>query len=256
MVQAAILVCETRTPEREQAVNVGRAERALSVAGGVLIAIDGIRRINPIGVLLGGLGAALIYRGVSGRCPLYERLHVNTRRSHGPVRPSDFYEKGVHVSESVTIQRPAQSIYDLWRGVENLPVLMTHLRSVTALDDRRSHWVANAPAGFAVEWDAEIIVDEPGQRIAWRSLEGADVDSRGTVQFVDLGQGRGTEVRVTLEYIPPAGRLGAGIARLFGEDPQTQIRDDLARLKLAMEGGGAAECRRDPALPLTPKARG
>lgn len=244
MVQAT--TSDERGAQGRATVNVGQAERVLSVVGGGLLAIDGLRRLNPLAVLLTGLGAALIYRGVSGRCPLYQQLRMSTRRGSSP---EDYFRSGLHVVEATTIRRPAREIYDLWRPLENLPLIMRHLRSVSAIDDRRSHWVADAPAGFEVEWDAEIIVDEPGRRISWRSLEGADVASSGTVEFLDRGAEVGTEVRVTLEYIPPAGKLGAAVARLMGEDPQTQIREDLGRLKQALESGSGLTQGAPPSTP-------
>jgi uncharacterized membrane protein len=101
----------------------------------------------------------------------------------------------------------------------------------------RSHWVAKGPAGTSVEWDAEITEDRPGERIAWRSVEGADVENSGAVSFEAAPGGRGTIVRVELEYNPPGGFLGAGLARLFGEEPGQQVDADLRRFKQVMETG-------------------
>jgi uncharacterized membrane protein len=116
---------------------------------------------------------------------------------------------------------------------------MRHLEAVTVLDGNRSHWVAKAPAiaGGKVEWDAEIINDEPNALIAWRSLANADVDNTGSVRFVPAPSERGTEVKVVIDYIPPAGRLGSWVAKLFGEEPQQQIQEDLRRFKRLMETG-------------------
>ena len=119
---------------------------------------------------------------------------------------------------------------------------MSHLKEVRVLDEKRSHWVACGPAGYTVEWDAEIINDEPNALIAWRSLEGSDVDHAGSVRFVPAPGGagdRGTEVKVVMDYIPPAGRLGALIAKLFGEEPQQQIQEDLRKFKRIMETGNS-----------------
>jgi uncharacterized membrane protein len=105
------------------------------------------------------------------------------------------------------------------------------------IDDRRSHWKARGPAGKTVEWDAEIIDDRPNERIAWRSLEGADVENSGVVRFVKAPGGRGTEVHVEIRYSPPGGVLGAWLAKLFGEEPGQQVEDDLRALKQIMETG-------------------
>jgi uncharacterized membrane protein len=145
--------------------------------------------------------------------------------------------RALHVERAFTIQRSPEELYSYWRKLENLPRFMKHLERVEVLDERRSHWVARGPAGTHVEWDAEILEDAPNQRITWRSLEGADVANDGTVRFQAAPGDRGTEVRVSLSYSPPAGKLGATVARLFGENPEQQVRDDLRRFKNLMEAG-------------------
>jgi uncharacterized membrane protein len=142
----------------------------------------------------------------------------------------------LHVIRSVTINRPRQEVYEFWRDLEHLPTFMIHLEAVTSSGNRRSHWVANAPTG-RVEWDAETIEDRPGEIIAWQSLDGSDVPNGGSVRFTDAPADRGTEVHVDLHYDPPAGRAGAIVATLFGEEPQQQLRDDLRRFKQVMETG-------------------
>lgn len=145
-------------------------------------------------------------------------------------------QRGIHVTKSITIGRPRDEVYRFWRDFTNLPVFMAHLESVEILDGR-SRWRAKAPAGMKVEWDAEILQDEPGEIIRWRSLAGAEVPNQGTVKFVDAPGGRGTIVRVELVYDPPAGILGAAVAKLFGEEPEQQIEGDLRRLKQVLETG-------------------
>ena len=124
---------------------------------------------------------------------------------------------------------------------------MNHLESVRVIDTRRSHWVAKAPAGTTVEWDAEIIADKPNEMIAWRSLEGAEVDNSGSVHFERASGSRGTVVRVEMHYRPPAGVLGAKIAKLFGEEPEEQVAADLLRFKQVMETGEIARTEGQPA---------
>jgi uncharacterized membrane protein len=114
---------------------------------------------------------------------------------------------------------------------------MRHLVSVTATTDRRSRWIAKAPAGTTVEWTAEIVEDRAGESISWRSLAGSDIANEGSVRFAKAPADRGTEVRVELSYDAPAGSAGALIAKLFGEEPQQQLRDDLRRFKQVMETG-------------------
>jgi uncharacterized membrane protein len=143
----------------------------------------------------------------------------------------------LHFSKSITINRPRLDVYQLWRQLDRLPEFMIHLESVTLTGDRRSHWVAKAPAGRQVEWDAEITDDEAGELIAWRSLEHSDVPNGGSVRFTDAPADRGTELRVDLYYEPVGGKAGSAFAKLFGEEPSLQLRDDLRRFKQVMETG-------------------
>jgi Predicted integral membrane protein len=144
---------------------------------------------------------------------------------------------GIVRVKSITINRKPEEVYHFWRNFENLPRFMSHLESVHVIDERRSHWVAKAPAGMKVEWDAEITEDRPNELIAWRSLEGTDVENSGSVRFASAPGGRGTEVKVSILYNPPGGAIGAGIAKLFGEEPEQQIKGDLRRFKQVMETG-------------------
>ncbi|MDT5296371.1 MAG: hypothetical protein QOJ76_3251, partial [Acidobacteriota bacterium] len=146
-------------------------------------------------------------------------------------------ERGTKVEKSVIINRPAEELYRFWRNFENLPHFMNHLESVRVTGGDRSHWVAKAPAGTTVEWEAEIYNEKENELIAWRTLEGADVDSAGSVRFEKATGGRGTVVRVSLKYDPPGGKLGSLVARLFGENPDQQIDEDLGRFKQLMETG-------------------
>lgn len=149
--------------------------------------------------------------------------------------------------QAITINRPREEIYGFWRNFENLPRFMYHLESVRVLEDNRSHWVAKGPGGKTVEWDAEIVEETPNESISWRSLEGADVDNAGTVRFETAPGGRGTIIRVDLEYRPPAGRLGAMVAKLLGRSPEKQVKMDLLRLKQMMETGEIASTEGQPA---------
>ncbi|HEX2219131.1 MAG TPA: SRPBCC family protein [Gemmatimonadales bacterium] len=146
-------------------------------------------------------------------------------------------ERGIRVRKAITINRSPEEIYRFWRNFENLPVFMSHLESVRQLDDRRSYWKARAPLGATVEWTAELVEDRPNELIAWRSVEDADVTNSGRVRFTPAPRGRGTEVQVELSYEPPAGVIGATIAKLFGEEPSQQVDGDLRRFKQVMEVG-------------------
>lgn len=146
-------------------------------------------------------------------------------------------DRAVRIERVTTINKPVHEVYQFWRQFENFPKFMRHLESVETLGDRRSRWRAKAPAGMTVEWEAEILEDREDEWIAWRSLPGSTIENSGSVRFSPAPGARGTEVRVQLQYNPPAGTLGRGIAWLFGEEPDQQIHDDLHRFKQLMETG-------------------
>jgi uncharacterized membrane protein len=145
--------------------------------------------------------------------------------------------KAVKVEHSVTIAKPRAELFAFWRNFENLPRFMDHLVAVRVDSPMRSHWEAKAPAGQTVEWDAEIVNEVPDSIIAWKSVGNPDVANAGAVNFSDAPGGRGTVVRVTIDYEPPAGKVGAALAHLFTEEPDRQVREDLRRFKQLMETG-------------------
>jgi uncharacterized membrane protein len=153
----------------------------------------------------------------------------------------------VNVKRAVTIRKSREELYTFWRDFENLPRFMYHLEEVRVLGSGLSHWKAKAPAGTTVEWDAEVVEDRANERIAWRSLPDADVANWGSVEFRPAPGNRGTQVHVEIHYDPPGGKLGALIAKLFGEEPGEQVADDLRRLKQVMEVGEII--RSDASLP-------
>ena len=141
------------------------------------------------------------------------------------------------VGVTLTINRSREDLYEAWRNFTNLPRWMKHLKSVEVMGDRRSHWVASGPAGSTVEWNADISEDRPNEMIAWRSVEGSDVDHSGVVRFEPAPGNRGTMVTVEMRYAPPGGTLGSAVAAWFGEDPAQSIKMDLRRFKQVMETG-------------------
>ena len=215
----------------QRGVNVGEAERWASIFGGAALVAAGLKKGSVPGLAVSALGGGLLWRGLTGHCSVYGAMKVNTAGAAS---------KGLHVKKGVTINKPAEELYRFWRNFENLPQFMNHLEAVTVQDELHSHWVAKGPAGKSVEWDAEIINEVEGELISWRSLENADVENAGTVNFKAAPEGRGTEVTVTLQYLPPGGVVGAKLALLLGEEPSMQIEDDLTRFKRLMETGEIA----------------
>ncbi len=218
---------------RQRCQNVGSNERIVSGAAGAILAGLGLARRDLPGLLIAGVGGMLLARGATGRCQMYQALGINTTEEQ-PQKP-----RGVHVTQTFLVGKSPDQLYAFWRNFENLPSIMDHLKSVRVIDEQRSHWVAKAPriAGGEVEWDAEIVGDEPGKHLSWRSLPGATVEHRGIVEFTPALGDRGTAVKVVLDYQPPAGQLGRWVAKLFGEEPEQQIRDDLRNFKRMMEVG-------------------
>lgn len=145
--------------------------------------------------------------------------------------------QGIHAKASCIVNRSPDEVYRFWRSFQNLPRFMKHLEAVEDLGDGRSRWKAKGPAGTQVEWEATIIADVPGEVITWRSLENSDVDNAGAVRFEAAPGNRGTIVKVHIQYNPPAGVIGATVAKLFGEEPEQQLDDDLRRFKQVLEVG-------------------
>src|SRR5437870_4825721 len=192
-------------------INVGPQERLFSLLGGGVLAVYGLSRDTTNGLLLAGVGAALAYRGATGHCYCYEALGYSSADGQG--RSTVPARRAARVEECVTILRPREELFGFWRRLENLPRIMPHLISVKELDGNRSHWIAHGLTG-PVEWDAEIINERPNELIAWKSVEGAEVATAGSVQFGTAPGNRGTEVKVVMDYIPPAGKAGATVAWL------------------------------------------
>lgn len=226
-----------RLKKKSETTNVGEYERIASGVGGGILAAYGLYRLDLIGLGLAAVGGALLYRGTTGHCHAYDALGIDT--AHNGKTRSLVEKGGTRVEKQITINRPPKEIYEFWRNFENLPQIMNHLENVRVLDDRRSHWTAKAPLGTSVEWDAEMIEDRKNRFISWRSLKGADVNNAGSVTFAGTNNGRSTDLIVVLEFVPPGGSLGAAVARLFGENPEQQLDEDLQKFKQTIERGGS-----------------
>jgi uncharacterized membrane protein len=218
-----------------QVKNLELVERWASVLGGATLIAYGMKKRSAGRTMLAVLGGDLVYRGLSGQSGICAALGLHsTTLGRSASIP---YQTGIRVDKAVTINKSREELFAFWRNLENLPRFMKHLHSVTQIDDRRSHWVAGGPAGKIVEWDAEIINEETNELIGWRSLPGSQVKTAGSVHFKTAPDGRGTELKVELQYDPPGGLLGATFAKLWGEDPARQIGEDLRRFKQFMETG-------------------
>ena len=203
----------------------GDVGRWTSLIGGGAMVLLGLRQRSLRGALMAVAGGGLAYKAATSGGGVQEALGMN---------------QAIKVERTVTINKPQEELYRFWRKLDNLPHFMKHLKSVTVISDKRSHWVANAPLGASVEWDADIIEERENEFISWASVEGADVDNSGFVRFKPAPENRGTEVKVVIEYAPPGGVVASALAKLFGEEPEQQLGDELRRFKMLMEAGEIA----------------
>lgn len=215
----------------KQPTQMSDVERWASLIGGGAMVLTGLQQRSLRGALMALAGGGLVYHGATGQESLQESIGMN---------------KSITVEKTVTINKPAAELYQFWHNFENLPRFMKHLKHVKVYNETRSHWIASAPLGNSVEWDADIISDQENKLIAWASAENADVENSGFVRFQQATGGRGTEVKVVLEYNPPGGAVTATLAKLFGEEPEQQIGDDLNRFKQLMEAGEIATTEGQP----------
>ena len=197
----------------------------------------GVSRRTTTGWCLAASAAPLVYRGATGRWP----PGLAALGAPRDTREALSGPRGLYFRESVRLECPIEEVYGFWRRLENLPTFMENVISVSDLGGGRSHWVARGPADIPFEWRAEIINEIPNKLLAWKSLPGGDVVSAGSVTFEPARGDRGTQLTVTLQYAPPAGKVGSFVASLFGREPSQTIREDLRRLKQLLEAGEIAK---------------
>lgn len=215
--------------------NVGDRERTISLLAGAGSLLVGLRRGGTHGLLMSALGGYLAYRGVTGHCPAYSYFGMNTSR------PGDSLLSGrptsLHLTTGVTIERSPEELYQVWRDFTYLPTFMRYLNSVTPTGDSRTHWIADLPVAGQLEWDSEVVQDDPNERIAWRSVEDSDIEQRGEIRFQPAPGDRGTEVELDLHYAAPGGQLTKAAGSLINAVTEEVVREDLRRFKHLMESG-------------------
>lgn len=218
-------------------INLSNNERVIALVTGLgFFAVS--RRMKGIQrFALSALSGELIRQGITGHSFLFSLLGMNPAVETNKYAVSVPHEQGLRVEHSLTINRPVEDVYNFWRNFENLPQFMRHLKSVEILENGHSRWTARGPLNAPVSWEAEIINEVPNEVIGWRSLANSQIANAGSVRFSRVPGNRGTQVKVELEYIPPAGQVGAVIAGIFGERPEQQIQEDLNRFKQLMETG-------------------
>ena len=209
--------------------NVGNAERLMTLLAGAALLGYAWRSSSK---RLGLASAGLVLRGATEYCPAYAAMGVENTDARDALSGS----RGVHVRESIVINAPADELYRFWRQLERLPEVIPHLEKVEQLDPKRSRWTAKALDRMPIVWDAEIINEVPNETIGWKTVDGEKIQHAGSVTFKPALSGRGTEVRVHLQYAAPGGRAASWLAWLAGEDPAKMTHEGLRALKRRFEG--------------------
>jgi len=207
--------------------NMGTTERVISGVAAAGLAALALKKMSKTGRIAAGIaGGALAARAATGKCAM--KASVADLRNAKPVR----------VEKQTVINAPIEQVYEFWNNVENFPKFMTHLQTVVRMSESRSHWISDGPLGTKVEWDAETVKNVPNDVIAWRSVQG-DVEHTGSVRFKRVGPR--TRVKIRIEYTPPAGRVGAAVARIFGDDPRSQLNEYLKKAKAILDTNPSVE---------------
>lgn len=222
--------------------NVNSMERVVSVLGGGALALYGLRKGDLGGIALALLGGAVLQRGVTGHCQVYATLGVNTAEPGASASASHTAD----MRATATIRRPAAELYVMWREAENLPRFISFLEGVEVLSDTHARWRLHAPLGQEIAFEARIVEDVEGQRIAWRSEEGAMIAHTGEISFRPAPANRGTEVDLRLHFMPPGGRVGTAVLSLFDGAAEMKLRADLKRFKQLVETGEIATTEGQP----------
>lgn len=238
---------EHRETIDEHRVNISDIERGLSAICGMGLVALGLSRRKWTGSLFAMAGGGLLHRAISGYCPAFRMVGIDTSGTTRARQPNDtsrlgrrkvHTERATRMQHAIEINRPPHELYRFWRALDNLPRIMNHLDSVQVINDHLSHWVVKmGPGASGVEWDAEIINEVEDERIGWRSLENSDIDHAGSVEFKPTGNGQRTWLTVRMQYELPGGKLGSTMAAWLGGDPSNTLARDLQRFKEQMETG-------------------
>lgn len=238
MTPTTIQLVNNHTDEPQERINLNWPERYTSIVAGVKLSLSGFKKIfsSPLSsVLKIGAGGYLLNRGITGHCELYSRIGKMSKKA-----------VNVNIRTAFTVNKPRHEVYAFWRKLDNLPLFMNHLERVDVLDSQRSHWVLKLPTGVAkVSWDAEIVLDEPGEMIGWSSLPGSIIDNAGKVRFRDSLDEQGTLVDIVISYQPPAGGFGAGLAHILNPVFKNMVDNDVQNFKqfMDLENDASAEER-------------
>jgi uncharacterized membrane protein len=223
---------------------VAQGERIASAAIGAWLLSSSVNNFvkHPVNSLVKlAVGGLLLYRGASGHCPLYASMGKTRGVSN---------TQNINIRTSLIVNKPKDEVYNFWRKLENLPLFMKHLASVTEIDSKHSHWEAVLPGNIGrIKWNAEIVKEEAGYLIGWQSIPNSMINNAGKVTFHDAAGGQGTELEVVISYHPPAGEIGSGLAKALNPVFEKLIRQDVMNFKEYIETkyrGGTENTNNNP----------
>ena len=216
-VQKALMVA----PEKR---NVGTTDRIISAAAGLLLGYAAVRSFKKGGYSLMIPAGYLLLRGANGYCALYNLAGYSTAEG---AKPFEF-------NKTITVHRNKVEVYNFWRRLENLPLIMKHVKNVEKTAEGKYRWEAEFN-NQTLQWNAEITEDVPNERISWTTTDASDVRNSGTVEFYDAPKNKGTELRVTMQYTPAKSKLGRVVASFLDPVFNQMVKDDLKRFKHMME---------------------
>lgn len=208
--------------------NIDQGERFVSLLGGSYLLYKSLKNISshPLVGIQGALASGLlIYRGITGVCPLYKALDKDTTDP-----------EAITIVEQITVNAPKEKVYKFWRELSNLPKFMAHLKKVTEINETESTWEADTPGHLIpLKWNAEITREQENTYLGWQSVEGSMIENAGKVEFKDTINQIGTELHIEISYFPPAGSVGRGVASLFSGLFENMIKEDIQSFKAYVE---------------------
>ena len=212
--------------QKTNIINVSDVERVLSTAAGTFLYVLSVsRKKSKLNALIRYGGLYMLYRGISGNCPIRASISKNEVEQHTPA---------VNIRTSLIVNAPKKLVYDTWRDLENLPHFLKHIKRIKVKDDIHSHWVLKTPGRIpSVEWNAEIIDQEDERELSWRSLPGSMIETAGKITFADTLNG--TQLDITISYRPPAGYIGSTIGNFLNPSLKKYVEDDILNFKNYIE---------------------
>lgn len=212
-------------------VNVSKTERVLMIAAGAYLLYRALNKKDskPRKIAEGVTAGTMLFRGISGYCPAYDLMDKK-----GVLKGNK-----IGVTASLTVNKPVEEVYGAWRQLENLPMFMKHLSSVTELDSQTSEWKAKLPAGIgSVSWKAQILTDKPNEILSWQSLADSTIHNAGRVKFTD--NGNSTDIEISIAYHAPGGKAGEVAGKLLTPVFEKMLQKDVEGFKEYIEAGVVA----------------